>query len=130
MPRPTKCRRVCAMPRIERFGPQDDACAEGGPILFTVDEYEAIRLIDLEHMTQEQCAAQMEVARTTVQAVYESARSKLADALVNGRQLVIGGGSYRVCPHGPGCRRAQCPPRRCAQAAAGSEKQEKEEYQP
>ena len=69
----------------------------------TVDEYESIRLIDLEGLTQEQCADQMEVARTTAQAIYQSARKKLSDCIVNGRELIIGGGEYRVCEHRNGC---------------------------
>ena len=63
----------------------------------TVDEYETIRLIDLEAFTQEQCSIQMEVARTTVQAIYQNARKKLADCIVNSKTLVIQGGEYRIC---------------------------------
>ena len=50
-----------------------------------MDEYEAVRLIDLLGLTQEECAAQMNVARTTVQAIYDSAREKLARMLAEGR---------------------------------------------
>ena len=71
-----------------------------------VDEYESVRLIDLEGFTQEQCADQMEISRATAQAIYQNARKKLADCVVNGRTLVIGGGEYRVCEqwnsHGEG----------------------------
>ena len=63
----------------------------------TLDEYEAIRLMDLENLQQEQAAAQMGVARTTVQLIYNNARRKLADCLVNGKRLVISGGNYRLC---------------------------------
>lgn len=70
-----------------------------------VDEYEAVRLIDLEGMTQEECADKMHVARTTVQAIYTAARKKLADTIVNGKRLLIEGGDYRVCEGGPRCGR-------------------------
>ena len=63
----------------------------------SVDEYEAIRLIDYEGLTQEECAEQMSVARTTVQAIYDSARKKLALVLVDSKRLIIGGGDYRFC---------------------------------
>ena len=72
MPRPVKRRRVCEPPRNARFGPLDGAPAE--IVVLTVDEYETIRLIDLLGLTQEECAGQMGMARTTVQALYEAAR--------------------------------------------------------
>ena len=97
MPRPSKCRRVCAMPQTEGFAPVGEAGCPQELVTLSVDEYEAIRLIDLQGMTQEQCAKQMGIARTTVTGIYDSARRKLADALVNGRRLIIGGGNYTVC---------------------------------
>ena len=68
-----------------------------------LDEYEAIRLIDLLGLTQEEAARQMGVARTTVQAVYDAARGKLADALVNGHRLLLRGGRYELCSQGESC---------------------------
>lgn len=84
-------------------------------VVLAVDEYETIRLIDLLGLTQEECAGQMGVARTTVQALYEAARAKLADMLVNGRLLHVEGGPYELCPRAGGCRG-----KRCAQSAGGS----------
>lgn len=75
----------------------------------TVDEYETVRLIDLEGMTQEECSEKMHIARTTVQGIYTSARSKIADSLVNGKVLLIDGGDYRLCDgSGPRCGGGGC----------------------
>ena len=63
----------------------------------TVEEYETIRLIDLEGLTQEECAESMNVAQTTVQRIYNDARRKLAHSLVNGAVLKIEGGNYKLC---------------------------------
>ena len=101
MPRPKKWRKVCCLPENRNFGPMpglEQAAPEvPQPVIMTVDEYEAVRLIDLEGMNQEACAEKMEIARTTVQSIYAEARKKLADALVNGKMLRIEGGEYKLC---------------------------------
>ena len=103
MPRPCKRRRVCALPGCRRFGDlEGDRHQE--PIEMAV---EAIRLVDLLDLTQEEAARQMGVARATVQSIYGSARKKLALSLVEGRELRIGGGEYQVCPGDQGC--PHCP---------------------
>lgn len=65
-------------------------------IIMTVDEYETIRLIDLEGLMQEQCALSMNIARTSVVSIYGTARHKLADALINGKRLIIEGGDIEI----------------------------------
>ena len=67
MPRPRKCRNVCCMPRFNDFGPRVGEPVEADEIVLAVDEYEAIRLIDMEGFSQEECSVYMNVARTTVQ---------------------------------------------------------------
>ena len=114
MPRPIKCRRVCCMPATTHLCPKGCAVEDkGSPIQLAVEEYEAIRLIDFLGMTQEECAAQMRIARTTAQAIYASARKKLAQCLVQGRELTVTGGEYRLCqpadPPCSGCGRSDCP---------------------
>lgn len=96
MVRPTKCRKVCRMPKSDLFGSMNDSI-NNNCIIMTVDEYETIRLMDLEKMTQEECAYKMNVARTTIQRIYNDARLKLALALVNGDMLKIEGGEYVLC---------------------------------
>ncbi|WP_244833914.1 DUF134 domain-containing protein [Clostridium sp. BJN0001] len=97
MPRPIKWRKVCCLPESNKFGPLDSTSDEKENINMTVDEYETIRLIDLEGLTQEECAKQMNVSRTTIQGIYIEARKKLAKLLVNGKVLLIEGGEYRLC---------------------------------
>ena len=97
MARPVKFRRVCCLPKSNRFGPLGSMMGEKSQIIMTVDEYETIRLIDLEDFNQEECARQMKIARSTVQGIYIEARKKLAEALVKGKTLVIEGGKYRLC---------------------------------
>lgn len=110
MPRPCKRRRICAEPSCDHFGPKGSGGSRSrSSIIMTLDEFECIRLIDLEGKTQEECARQMEVPRTTAQAIYGSARSKLAECLVNGRELKIEGGDYILCD-------GATPDSRCGQA--------------
>lgn len=97
MPRPKKCRRVCCLPQNNSFGPIGTEIYSNEVIEMTVDEYETIRLIDLEGYTQLDCSRQMNIARTTVQSIYDEARNKIAYALVNNRKLVIRGGEYKLC---------------------------------
>lgn len=113
MPRPRKCRKVCQMPQAREFRPVGDIPCESAVIL-TVDEYEAIRLIDKQGFSQEECSIYMQVGRTTVQLIYNAARKKLADALVDGLPLRIEGGDYQLCDGNEescgcgGCRRHRC----------------------
>ena len=107
MPRPRKSRRVCHYPQTSFFAPEEEQGKEA--VVLTVDEYETIRLMDLEGLSQEEASALMGVARTTVQQIYGSARRKLAQMLVEGRPLVIRGGDYRLCGGDETvCGRSEC----------------------
>ncbi|NBI07997.1 DUF134 domain-containing protein [Senegalia massiliensis] len=112
MPRPKKRRRVCSLPENKRFGPMGIGRIVKEVIIMSVDEYETIRLIDLNNFTQKECSEQMDIARTTVQGIYDKARKKLADSLINGKVIVIEGGNYNLCinsnkPCGKGCRKRE-----------------------
>ncbi len=110
MARPRKWRKVCSLPESNRFGPLGVERDPDKFVSMTVDEYETIRLIDLEGFNQEECSKQMGVARTTVQGIYAEARKKLAKSLVEGKILTIEGGEYEICDGqrggcGRGCQR-------------------------
>ena len=99
MPRPKKCRRICDYPQTPSFIPAEMPEPMDAVIL-NLEEYETIRLIDKEGLSQEQCGDFMQVARTTVQQIYSSARKKLANVLVDGLPLRIEGGDYQLCNGG------------------------------
>ena len=88
MPRPKKGRRVCEFPQTLRFSPENPA-ETAQPVTLTVEEYETIRLIDKEGLSQEECGEIMQVARPTVPQIYASARKKIADVLVDVLPLLI-----------------------------------------
>ena len=93
VPRPKRCRFIDRLPVYRSFSPDDIDASES--VLMTVDEFETLRLLDNEGLTQKQCAARMNVSRTTVTAIYDSARKKIGDVLVNGKRLLITGGNCK-----------------------------------
>ena len=84
MPRPKKQRM------IEVLDPQ--TLNTNQKVILSLDEFEVIKLIDYDHLNQENCASHLKVSRTTVQRIYASARQKLALALIEKRTLEIKGG--------------------------------------
>jgi len=63
--------------------------------ILTIDEFEAVRLKDLEGLDQSECAAMMEISQPTFHRLVISARRKIADALTHGKTIKIEGGHYR-----------------------------------
>ena len=90
MPRPKKTRFVSGYPTIAAFAPY-------------VEELEAIRLSDFEHLDQETAAKMMQVSRHTYGRILTAARSLAAEALVTGKALKIEGGTFEF--RGMGRRR-------------------------
>ncbi len=107
MARPKKERVICSSPRHRHFCPA--ILSEAQTVVLQADEYEVLRLHDLEHLSQAEVAAQMLVSRPTVTMLLSSAHEKLADALVNGRPITIEDGNCSVCEIG-----CQCPPEKKA----------------
>lgn len=97
MPRPIKKKRIAQLPKFVAYGPLKGQSRGNAVITMTIDEYECIRLMDYEDLTQEQAAQSMNVARTSVQRIYVSARKKIAQSLVEGAKIVIEGGHFTLC---------------------------------
>jgi len=64
-------------------------------MILSVDEFEAVRLKDLEGFDQESCAEKMDISQPTFHRLVVSARRKIADALTHGKTIKIEGGHYR-----------------------------------
>ena len=101
MPRPKKPRFVSAYPAIAAFVPR--GMRVSGEVFMSVEDLEAIRLSDFEHLDQETAADMMEVSRHTYGRILANARSIVAEALVTGKALKIEGGVYEF--RGMGRRR-------------------------
>ncbi|EOD00231.1 DUF134 domain-containing protein [Caldisalinibacter kiritimatiensis] len=99
MPRPVKWRRIESLPEYRHFVPIDVSECELEENVLKVEELEAIRLRDLEGLDQATCAERMEVSRQTFQRIYNSAKKKVADSLINGKAVRIKGGKYtqQIC---------------------------------
>ncbi|MFH2074501.1 MAG: DUF134 domain-containing protein [Pseudomonadota bacterium] len=96
MTRPKCCRHVAAMPEKTCFQPKGMTSSSLDEVLLTLDEYEALRLADLEGLYQKQAAVRMKISRQTFGRIIESAHRKVADVLVNGKALKIEGGDVSV----------------------------------
>jgi predicted DNA-binding protein (UPF0251 family) len=96
MPRPRRCRRVWLEPNVTYFKPAGIPVRELEEVVLTVDEFEAIRLKDLEGLEQEEAAKKMNISQPTFFRLLDSARKKIADAMVNGKAIKIEGGSYKL----------------------------------
>jgi len=92
MPRPVRCRRVCVSPTCTYFKPAGIPVSQLQESVVAVDELEALRLADVEGSYHEQAAEQMGISRRTFSRILESARRKVALALLQGMALRIEGG--------------------------------------
>lgn len=94
MARPVKSRMVEFLPTEYLFMPMGKPRCEVLETTLQIDELEALRLKDLEELSQEECAKFMQVSRATFQNIIDSAHKKVAAALTEGKAIRIGGGSF------------------------------------
>ena len=96
MPRPRIRRRVRGEPDVTYFKPAGVRLRHLEDSTISVDEFEAIRLKDLEELEQGKAAEKMGISQPTFHRLVLSARKKIADAIVNGKAIRIEGGDYKV----------------------------------
>jgi predicted DNA-binding protein (UPF0251 family) len=92
MPKPKKERHVEYPPYVVHFKPVGIPMSQLDSIILNLDEYEAIRLADLESMKHNEASENMNVSRPTFTRLLESAHKKIADAIINGKAVKIEGG--------------------------------------
>jgi predicted DNA-binding protein (UPF0251 family) len=74
-------------PRVDAFTPEPNAYGER--IQMELAELEALRLVDLDNLTQEEAGDMMGVSRGTIWRLLKRGRTKVVAALVEGRKLEI-----------------------------------------
>ena len=94
--RPKKTRRVKCEPGERCFKPRCKPLSKLEGVLLTLDEYEAVRLTDVERLKQEEAARKMKVSRPTFSRIINAAHQKIGDALVNIKVIRIEGGCCEV----------------------------------
>jgi predicted DNA-binding protein (UPF0251 family) len=92
MPRKKRFRRIQVPPVIKGMSVYGVRGRKSNEVILHIEEYEAIRLLDYQNLTQEEAAVFMDVSRPTLTRIYEEARIKVATAFVEGRDLLFRGG--------------------------------------
>jgi predicted DNA-binding protein (UPF0251 family) len=95
MVRPRLCRRIGFNPNVTYFKPRGIPLSELDETILSVEEFEAVRLKDLEGLEQEECAKKMNISQPTFHRLVVSARKNIADAIVNGKAIKIEGGNFK-----------------------------------
>lgn len=96
MVRPRLCRRVRFNPDVTYFKPRSIPLNKLEEVILHVDEFESVRLKDLEGLEQEECAKKMNISQPTFHRLILSARKKITDAIVHGKAIKIEGGNYKL----------------------------------
>jgi predicted DNA-binding protein (UPF0251 family) len=89
MGRPHICRKIKSNPNFTYFKPKGSPLSQLEEVILQVDEFEAIRLKDLERLEQEECAKKMNISQPTFHRLVVSARKKISDAIINGKAIKV-----------------------------------------
>jgi predicted DNA-binding protein (UPF0251 family) len=94
MSRPQKNRKICNPPKMQGFKPFGIAVCETEPIIMQYDEYESIKLVNYDKLSQDDASERMAISRPTLTRIYNSALTKIAQAFVEGKSIIIKGGNF------------------------------------
>jgi len=94
--RPKKTRWIKCRPQERCFRPQCKPLSQLDGVYLSFDEFEAVRLANLEGLKQEEAARKMKISRPTFSRIETSAHKKIADALVNIKAIRIEGGCCQI----------------------------------
>ena len=100
MGRPQRCRFIEKPPEHTAFKPLGKERNKLQEVTLSIDEYEALRLCDYLGNTHEEGATAMKISRPVFTRLVDSAHKKVADAIINGKLLLIEGGNvhYKQVP--------------------------------
>lgn len=96
MARPQKDRIVTCDPSISYFKPRGVPLRQMEEVRLTIDQMEALRLADLEGLSQQDAGLRMGVSRATFGRIIQRARKVVAEALIHGKAILLEGGNYQV----------------------------------
>lgn len=96
MPRPERNRRISCPPAMKGFKPFGIPRCKIERLRLHFEEYESLRLVNYEMLSQDQAALQMNVSRPTLTRIYNRALKVISKALIEGKAIVIEGGSYEL----------------------------------
>lgn len=94
MPNHRKLRRIGKPPAMQGYKPFGIPMRQLEQVVLLFEEYEAIRLADYENLTQEEAAKKMDISRPTFTRLYDKARKNIAKAFVEGKAIIIQGGTF------------------------------------
>ncbi len=116
MARPARVRHVAKHPRIHGLKPLGIPMTELEVLSLQVDELEALRLADREGLYQEEAAKRMGVSRVTFGRILQRARAKVAEAILDGKAVIVSDGPVRFEPGADGTCPVHGGPRRRGRA--------------
>lgn len=105
MARPNKTRKISTPPIMKGFKPFGISSTETGYLILKFEEYESIRLINYDKLSQEDAAREMNISRPTFTRIYNRALNQIARSFVEGKTLTIEGGNYSLDDDWYRCKR-------------------------